>query len=694
MENGQPKITSERRISRKQISFVRKKIRKKPSIRKKVKRNNQPVNMSKGYTRKLTQNEIRNTSDITSFIPHHCVLNSKKSDKVRAVFDAGAKFKGISLNDNLLKGPDLLNSLITILIRFRLGQYAVIADIKQMFHQLKVRESDQDALRFLWGTTKFENPVEYVMNVHLSGKNDSPCVVNYGLKRCAKDQSNNFNAKTVECVDKDFYMDDFTKSNDSEKYLLTLSNELIEMFLNCSFRLTKWLSKGNIIMSSLPQGEFSPKFNSFNERIVKRVLGILWDINNDTLKLNLITKRFSDTKRGVLSFLCSIFDPLGFLSSCFLEIKLLIQDLWRNKLNWDDLLPSDLQKKWKYIQENFSYVYKIEVPRFYGFNSLKGTTELHLVSDSSSDAFGCVVYFRNTTDKNLVNVSFLIRKSRLAPLNEKTLSIPKLELQAAVTAACIKNKLIEEAELNVNRVFFWTDSKTVLKYIKNDNKRFPVFMTHPVTEIWEHSNKNEWHYISSKFNVADDCTRPIKLEESHNNCHYLNGLKFLRCLELPIFSCIEDSFPVNLNNINFESKYLKEDEGSQKKDSNFIFWERFSNWNKLVGIIALVFKFSKHWLSLAQKNQSTYQTRRLLLEDLAKSKYFILKTVQEDKFARELTLLKQNLPLHNSKILPLQPFIRNKLLHVGERLEYSFLLEESKHPIILPKDHHVTKTHS
>ena len=139
-------------------------------------------------------------------------------------------------------------------------------------------------------------------------------------------------------------------------------------------------------MSSFPQSDLSSKFNSFNESIAERVLGILWDINNDTLKLNLITKIFSDTKRGVLSFLCSIFDPLGFLNPCLLEIKLLIRDLWRKRLNWDDLLPSDLQKKWKYIQENFNYVYKIEVPRFYGFNSLKGATELHLFSDFSSYA--------------------------------------------------------------------------------------------------------------------------------------------------------------------------------------------------------------------------------------------------------------------------------------------------------------------
>ena len=71
------------------------------------------------------------------------------------------------------------------------------------------------------------------------------------------------------------------------------------------------------------------------------------------------------------------FDPLGFLNPCLLGIKLLIQDLCRKKLNWDDSLPSDLQKKWKYIQETFNCVYKIEVTRFYGFNSLEGTTGSH-----------------------------------------------------------------------------------------------------------------------------------------------------------------------------------------------------------------------------------------------------------------------------------------------------------------------------
>ena len=131
-----------------------------------------------------------------------------------------------------------------------MGQYSVVADIEQVFYQLKIKESDQVALRFSWRATKFENPIDCVMTEHLFGKNNSPCVTNYKLEKCAKDQSNNFDAKIVKWVE-EFCMDDFHKSKNSEKYSLKLSNDLIEIFSNCKFCLTKSLSNSKIIMSFL-----------------------------------------------------------------------------------------------------------------------------------------------------------------------------------------------------------------------------------------------------------------------------------------------------------------------------------------------------------------------------------------------------------------------------------------------------------
>ena len=104
--------------------------------------------IEKGHATKLTNDTASQTSDNNTYIPHHAVTNPNKPGKMRMVFDAAAKHEGTSLNE-LLKGPDLLNSLIG----FRKGKYAVIADIEQMFHQKFMLEIDRDMLSFLWRDT-------------------------------------------------------------------------------------------------------------------------------------------------------------------------------------------------------------------------------------------------------------------------------------------------------------------------------------------------------------------------------------------------------------------------------------------------------------------------------------------------------------------------------------------------------------
>ena len=104
----------------------------------------------------------------------------------------------------LLKGPDLLNNLVTVLLGFRNGKYSISADIEKMFHQIYVKPEERDCLRFLWR----ENPSlvidEYQMNVHLFGKNDSPWIANFSLKQSAKDKKNKFKKQICEPVEKHF----------------------------------------------------------------------------------------------------------------------------------------------------------------------------------------------------------------------------------------------------------------------------------------------------------------------------------------------------------------------------------------------------------------------------------------------------------------------------------------------------------
>ena len=101
-------------------------------------------------------------------------------------------YNSTSLNKSLLKGPDLLNNLVGVLTRFRMGRYAAMGDIEQMFHQILVENKDRDVLRFLWRDNYIDPIEDYRMNVHLFGKVDSPCIANRTIRKIAADQSDFF----------------------------------------------------------------------------------------------------------------------------------------------------------------------------------------------------------------------------------------------------------------------------------------------------------------------------------------------------------------------------------------------------------------------------------------------------------------------------------------------------------------------
>ena len=124
-----------------------------------------------------------------NYVPHTGVYHSKKPGKICVVFNCSAEFEGVSINDYLLRGPNLMNGLVGVLCRFRLEEVAFVADIKAMFHQFLVCKDDRDLWRFLWwenGDTK--KPVkEYRMKLHLFGAISYPGCASFGLKRAADD---------------------------------------------------------------------------------------------------------------------------------------------------------------------------------------------------------------------------------------------------------------------------------------------------------------------------------------------------------------------------------------------------------------------------------------------------------------------------------------------------------------------------
>ena len=125
----------------------------------------------------------------------------------------------------------------------------------------------------------------------------------------------------------------------------------------------------------------------------------------------------------------------------------------------------------------------------------------------------------------MTKISFIIGKS---PLNSKIITIPKLELQAAVIASRMKCKIVDESQITVNDIYFWRDSQTVLKYIKNGNQRFSSYIMHRVNEIKSNSNIAGWYYVPGKMNIAGQCARPLTFSRFVKESNYLNGPNVLR----------------------------------------------------------------------------------------------------------------------------------------------------------------------
>ena len=155
------------------------------------------------------------------------------------------------------------------------------------------------------------------MKVHLFGKNDSPCCVNFVMKHIAENERDS-SELIAKSIDEDFYMDDFIKSENSLETLIHTIVSVTNSLSQFGFRLHKWVANSGDILDSIPESE---KLQNI-ERV--KILGINWDTQSDILSLREVNKTFSPTKRGVLSLLCSIYDPLGFVTPCLLEPKLIV----------------------------------------------------------------------------------------------------------------------------------------------------------------------------------------------------------------------------------------------------------------------------------------------------------------------------------------------------------------------------------
>ena len=198
--------------------------------------------LNKGYVIEVPDaHMVENRSYKEWYLPHHPVLNPNKPGTVRRVLHGAAKFHGASLNNSLITGPDLLQNLIYVLLRFPQHPYAVSADIDGMFLKVGVVPSDQPSGGFLWREDTTTNVVVYQNRRHIFGAKDSPTCANYALQRTARDNAK-FYPEAAKAVLENFYMDDYLDSVETPEKAIIRSNKMVNLLHLDGFKLTKFVS--------------------------------------------------------------------------------------------------------------------------------------------------------------------------------------------------------------------------------------------------------------------------------------------------------------------------------------------------------------------------------------------------------------------------------------------------------------------
>jgi len=191
-----------------------------------------------------------------------------------------------------------------------------------------------------------------------------------------------------------------------------------------------------------------------------------------------------------------------------------VQDLWKQDRGWDNVIKTEsLLRKWQSWELELQNLPDINFPRCYLPIFTNTTTDhhVHVFCYASERVYGAVAYLQTQDKHDQTHVSFIMARSRVAP--KRQLSIPRLELCAALSGAQLANLLSTELTIPLQSVTLWTDSTTVLSWITSDSCRYKVFVGTRIAEIQTLTDTKSWRYVDSKNNPADDITRGKTLVE-------------------------------------------------------------------------------------------------------------------------------------------------------------------------------------
>ena len=264
----------------------------------------------------------------------------------------------------------------------------------------------------------------------------------------------------------------------SEGDVIHLIKQLCSLLEGWGLHLTKFLSNSKTVLDSVPPEELAPELKLNSGLPVHKALGVYLDASSDERRVRVGTDRRSCTGRGLLSMVSQTYDPLGVVQPFLLPARQLVQQACDPQLGWDQGLSEipGLQLEWDRWIKSLAELEQIRVPRCVVPRDPRPVAiELHNFSDASTVGYSACAYVRVVFADGVAKFCLLMGKSRVAPL--KRVSILRLELVAAVIAVKISTMISREVDIAFSKVYFWTDTSVVLRYLCNAATRFLPFVS-------------------------------------------------------------------------------------------------------------------------------------------------------------------------------------------------------------------------
>ena len=302
--------------------------------------------LDRGYAEKVPDSELYVNDGTVWCLPHHPAVSEAKGGELRIVMDCSAKLRDVSVNDQCLRGPDFVNKLFQVILRFRQYSYAIMGDKESMNMQVKIPDRDRNALRLIWYDIS-DSLVHYRMTSQVFGGVWSGSSSTYALTTTCQD--NDVSDLISDVITRSFYVDDLLRSSASLSEAREVIVDTQQVLSMGGFNLTNFVVNDSALLADIAVLDRAEQVVEITSEVVSKALSTCWDVTTDRfyyVNRPLVDIVSNVTQRSVLKQVSSMYDPLGLITPIVLKGRMSFQAVVRLKLQWDEPVPGPLSDKW------------------------------------------------------------------------------------------------------------------------------------------------------------------------------------------------------------------------------------------------------------------------------------------------------------------------------------------------------------